>query len=57
MVLKVLTMTDDKTKQKAIEAAADIFGNYYYYFFSFKFDYSFWVLFVTAVLHINFNLF
>ena len=26
MVLKVLTMTDDKTKQKAIEAAADIYG-------------------------------
>ena len=26
MVLKVLTMTDEKTKQKAIEAAADIFG-------------------------------
>ncbi|OAY30377.1 heavy metal-associated isoprenylated plant protein 39 isoform X2 [Manihot esculenta] len=25
-VLKVLTMTDDKTKQKAIEAAADIYG-------------------------------
>ena len=27
VVLKVLTMTDEKTKQKAIEAAADIFGN------------------------------
>ncbi|GFZ15335.1 copper transport protein family [Actinidia rufa] len=26
LVLKVLTMTDDKTKQKAIEAAADIYG-------------------------------
>ncbi|ONI13535.1 hypothetical protein PRUPE_4G228300 [Prunus persica] len=26
VVLKVMTMTDDKTKQKAIEAAADIFG-------------------------------
>lgn len=26
IVLKVLTMTDDKTKQKAIEAAADIYG-------------------------------
>ncbi|XP_031394509.1 heavy metal-associated isoprenylated plant protein 39-like isoform X2 [Punica granatum] len=26
VVLKVLTMTDDKTKQKAIEAAADIYG-------------------------------
>ncbi|CAI0546869.1 unnamed protein product [Linum tenue] len=26
LVLKVLTMTDEKTKQKAIEAAADIFG-------------------------------
>ncbi|CAA2981598.1 heavy metal-associated isoprenylated plant protein 39-like isoform X2 [Olea europaea var. sylvestris] len=26
VVLKVLTMTDDKTKQKAIEAAADIHG-------------------------------
>ncbi|XP_011048779.1 PREDICTED: uncharacterized protein LOC105142715 [Populus euphratica] len=26
VVLKVLTMTDDKTKKKAIEAAADIFG-------------------------------
>ncbi|GAB2294035.1 hypothetical protein Dimus_028251 [Dionaea muscipula] len=26
VVLKVLTMTDDRTKQKAIEAAADIFG-------------------------------
>ncbi|CAN6854273.1 unnamed protein product [Brassica oleracea] len=26
VVLKVLTMTDDKTKQKAIEAAADIFA-------------------------------
>ncbi|GAB4858249.1 hypothetical protein Ancab_009646 [Ancistrocladus abbreviatus] len=26
VVLKVLTMIDDKTKQKAIEAAADIFG-------------------------------
>ncbi|CAH9097856.1 unnamed protein product [Cuscuta europaea] len=26
VVIKVLTMTDDKTKQKAIEAAADIYG-------------------------------
>ncbi|XP_022764823.1 heavy metal-associated isoprenylated plant protein 39-like [Durio zibethinus] len=26
VVLKVLTMTDDKTKQKAIEAVADIYG-------------------------------
>ncbi|KAI3425402.1 uncharacterized protein J3R85_010318 [Psidium guajava] len=26
VILKVLTMADDKTKQKAIEAAADIFG-------------------------------
>jgi len=26
VVLKVMTMTDDKTKQKAIEAAADIYG-------------------------------
>ncbi|CAL0320466.1 unnamed protein product [Lupinus luteus] len=26
VVLKVLTMIDDKTKKKAIEAAADIFG-------------------------------
>ncbi|KAK4743588.1 hypothetical protein SAY87_009900 [Trapa incisa] len=26
MVLKVLTMTDDKTKQKAMEAAADAYG-------------------------------
>ena len=26
VILKVLTMTDDKTKQKAIEAAADIYG-------------------------------
>ncbi|XP_011030113.1 PREDICTED: uncharacterized protein LOC105129657 isoform X2 [Populus euphratica] len=26
VVLKVLTMTDVKTKQKAIEAAADIYG-------------------------------
>lgn len=26
MVVKVLTMTDEKTKKKAIEAAADIFG-------------------------------
>ncbi|KAG4998242.1 hypothetical protein JHK85_029681 [Glycine max] len=26
VVLKVLTMTDDKTKKKAIEAAADIYG-------------------------------
>ncbi|RAL51412.1 hypothetical protein DM860_010914 [Cuscuta australis] len=26
VVLKVLTMTDDKTKQKAMEAAADIYG-------------------------------
>ncbi|KAL8557133.1 hypothetical protein ACS0TY_004549 [Phlomoides rotata] len=26
VVLKVLTMTDEKTKQKAIEAAADILG-------------------------------
>ncbi|CAN6569433.1 unnamed protein product [Malus baccata var. baccata] len=26
VVLKVLTMTDDKTKQKAIQAAADIIG-------------------------------
>ncbi|XP_050386639.1 heavy metal-associated isoprenylated plant protein 39 [Argentina anserina] len=26
VVLKVLTMTDEKTKKKAIEAAADIFG-------------------------------
>ncbi|KAF3598160.1 hypothetical protein DY000_02026380 [Brassica cretica] len=25
-------MTDDKTKQKAIVAAADIFGDYYNYF-------------------------
>lgn len=24
-----MTMTDDKTKQKAIEAAADIFGIYF----------------------------
>ncbi|KAL9269942.1 hypothetical protein AKJ16_DCAP26161 [Drosera capensis] len=28
-VLKVLTRTDDRTKQKAIEAAADIFGLYF----------------------------
>jgi len=28
VVLKVLTMTDDKTKQKAIEAAADIYGGW-----------------------------
>ncbi|CAK9169492.1 unnamed protein product [Ilex paraguariensis] len=26
VVLKVLTMTDERTKQKAIEAAADIYG-------------------------------
>ncbi|XVE64226.1 hypothetical protein DITRI_Ditri07aG0084100 [Diplodiscus trichospermus] len=26
VVLKILTMTDDKTKQKAMEAAADIYG-------------------------------
>ncbi|KAI8005541.1 hypothetical protein LOK49_LG07G00402 [Camellia lanceoleosa] len=26
LVLKVMTMTDEKTKKKAIEAAADIFG-------------------------------
>ncbi|XP_058205910.1 heavy metal-associated isoprenylated plant protein 39 [Rhododendron vialii] len=26
VVLKVMTMADDKTKQKAIEAAADIYG-------------------------------
>ncbi|KEH43701.1 putative heavy metal-associated domain, HMA [Medicago truncatula] len=26
VVLKVLTMTDDKTKKKAIEAVADIYG-------------------------------
>ncbi|KAL3570377.1 hypothetical protein D5086_027626 [Populus alba] len=26
VVLRVLTMTDDKTKKKAIEATADIFG-------------------------------
>ncbi|GFY84219.1 copper transport protein family [Actinidia rufa] len=26
VVLKVMTMTDDKTKQKAMEAAADIYG-------------------------------
>ncbi|XP_052186856.1 heavy metal-associated isoprenylated plant protein 39-like [Diospyros lotus] len=26
VVLKVMTMTDDKSKQKAMEAAADIFG-------------------------------
>ncbi|KAI4383104.1 hypothetical protein MLD38_008982 [Melastoma candidum] len=26
VVLKIMTMTDDKTKQKAIEAAADIYG-------------------------------
>jgi len=29
VVLKVLTMTDDKTKQKAIEAAADIYGGWF----------------------------
>lgn len=39
VVLKVLTMTDDKTKQKAIEAAADIFGDYYYYYHFFFFNY------------------
>jgi hypothetical protein len=27
VVLRVPTMTDDKIKQKAIEAAADIYGN------------------------------
>lgn len=27
VVMKVLTMSDEKTKQKAIEAAADILGN------------------------------
>ncbi|KAL6320756.1 hypothetical protein AAG906_008756 [Vitis piasezkii] len=26
VVLKVMTMSDDKTKQKAMEAAADIYG-------------------------------
>ncbi|KAF7852354.1 hypothetical protein BT93_L0907 [Corymbia citriodora subsp. variegata] len=26
VVLKIMTMTDDRTKQKAIEAAADIYG-------------------------------
>ena len=26
VVLKVMTMTDEKTKQKAMEAAADIYG-------------------------------
>ncbi|XP_030532987.1 heavy metal-associated isoprenylated plant protein 39-like [Rhodamnia argentea] len=26
VVLKILTMTDEKTKQKAMEAAADIYG-------------------------------
>ncbi|KAK6935370.1 Heavy metal-associated domain, HMA [Dillenia turbinata] len=26
VVVKIMTMTDDKTKQKAIEAVADIFG-------------------------------
>lgn len=31
-VLKVLTMTDDKTKQKAIEAAADIYGIFGFFF-------------------------
>jgi len=34
-VLKVLTMTDVKTKQKAIEAAADIYGiSFSLFFFS-----------------------
>lgn len=33
VVLKVLTMTDDKTKQKAIEAAADIYGMVLEYIF------------------------
>lgn len=28
VVIRVLTMTDEKTKQKAIEAAADILGTY-----------------------------
>ena len=32
LVLKVLTMTDDKTKQKAIEAAADIYGIFFEYY-------------------------
>ena len=34
-----MTMTDDKTKQKAMEAAADIYGifNTYMSIFSFKF--------------------
>jgi len=32
-VLKVLTMTDVKTKQKAIEAAADIYGISFSLFF------------------------
>lgn len=35
-----MTMTDEKTKQKAIEAAADIFGiNTYYIFIYLGFDY------------------
>ncbi|KAJ0248681.1 Copper transport protein family [Hirschfeldia incana] len=49
VVLKVLTMTDDKTKQKAIEAAADIFGEYRNYFlplnyYQLNFDSSFYVI-------------
>ena len=28
VVMKIMTMNDEKTKQKAIEAVADIYGNY-----------------------------
>lgn len=31
VVLRVPTMTDDKIKQKAIEAVADIYGNILYH--------------------------
>ena len=45
-------MTDDKTKQKAIEAAADIFGDYYNYFLTLVTFNSnsilLWVFFVIA---------
>lgn len=49
VVLKVLTMTDDRTKQKAIEAAADIYGTnqffklglHYSSFVGWRFNYFF----------------
>jgi hypothetical protein len=54
VVLKVLTMTDDKTKQKAIEAAADIFGDYFFlllllFFNYFLIEFQFLFLFIIVL--------